>query len=103
MVKTEGAKASKYSKGIQYAEDNTDLSLFLSYIETIKELKGITTHKLLKDAGIHTEMVTNIKYLLKGKKIYKPTLSIRLLLKLYSVYNVPFNLSDYIHLIDKKD
>jgi hypothetical protein len=103
MVISNPQKSAIYTKGEHITKDNTDLNLFLAYIKHVQEVKGISIYKLLKEAEIHEALITNIRYLLQGKKIYRPAITMRLLIKLYVVHGVPFNLSDYIHLIDKKD
>lgn len=103
MVICTRPKKALYIKDDTLKDDNTDLRVFLAYINDLKERTGLNTNQLLLRAGINYKIVSNINYLLKGNKIYKPSTTIKLLLKLYSVYGVPFNLSDYVHLIDKKE
>jgi hypothetical protein len=103
MVISKGVKIENYNKKPSHEEERVFYSIFLAYIDLIRDKTGKPYTRVLKEANLPESYYWNISRIIEGANYYKPSITIRVLLKLYSVHGVPFNLSDYTHLIDKKE
>ena len=76
------------------------LRLFLGFIRHIKQVKGISNYKLLKECNIHGSYVQNIITRLKGGNIYTPNISLPMVVHISQVHKVPFEMSIYIQWVE---
>jgi hypothetical protein len=102
MVISEEAKTAKYNKKPTHEEEKAFYSVFLAYIDLIRDKTGKPYTRVLKEANLPISYYWNITKLIQGANYYKPSITLRVLLKLYAVHGVPFNLSEFIHLIEPK-
>lgn len=69
----------------------------LAYVSEIKEVTGLSTYKVLKQAEISLTLVTNIK---NGYRKSSSILSLGLVLQLYKTHKVPFNTANFADLFN---
>ena len=91
VAKTATNNKTGYKNGL----GNLYLGIYFSYIDLIKERKGITLTELYKRIGGQTSEYYNIKSnYLKGTKYFIKPISMSRLLFLEDLFGVPFNFAE---------
>lgn len=92
-------RAKAYDVNMQ---EKRDLKMFLEYMKLICSVTGKTTNKVLVEASISRQYVFDIREHLKGNKhrLFKKKIYLPLLIRLYDAHKVPFNMSDYLHILE---
>jgi hypothetical protein len=83
-----------------YGANLTDVRLFVAYFEDLARVSNKSINKLIKEACLPSNYVSNCKRLLQGKQQRKKTITLNLLIHVAKVHKYPFDLSKYIHLLD---
>lgn len=85
---------------MQFKKENTDLIVLKAFLNDIKERRGISTYRLLKEANMKANYLNHIDRNLQGKTGFRKTIKLSFILYLSELFDYPFNLSNYIHLIE---
>jgi len=80
--------------------NNNDLRVFLAYISDLKDNKGLSDYRILVDAKMSKTYIYNCKRYLKGLEMFKPKISLNLIIHISQVHNFPFDLSKYLHVLE---
>lgn len=91
---TEGNKILPYT-------DN-DIKLFLAYFYKVKSITGLSNARILIQSGIRRNYVYQLESYLKGSKWHKvkKSISIYVFIRIYDAFKIPFNMSDYLHILE---
>ena len=78
----------------------SDIKLFVAYFEDLTRVTGKSRYKLIKEANLRKNYVSDCIRVLQGKPQNKKTISLNMVIHLSLVHKYPFDLSKYIHLLD---
>ncbi len=84
---------------IEPQTNDTDLLLFVAYMEDLTNSKGITMGEALRVANMRDNYVIQIKRYLIGKKEFRKKVSLSLLLHIAGVFDFPFDMGKYLPLL----
>lgn len=84
----------------QLKQNNLDLIVLKAFLDDIKEAKGISIYKLLKDANLKPNYYNAILRNLNGRSGFRKNINLLFILYISKVFDYPFNLSKYYHLLD---
>lgn len=79
--------------------NDTDLYIFLLYIEDLTAKKGISRYRMLIDANMPRNFVQQIDRYLRGKKEFRKTINLSLLIHISRTFDFPFNMEKYLPLL----
>lgn len=85
---------------MQFKKENTDLIVLKAFLNDIKQQRGISTYRLCKEANMRPNYLNHVERNLKGKSGFRKTIKLSFVLYLSELFNYPFDLSKYIHLIE---
>lgn len=77
-----------------------DIAVLSAFLDDIKRDKGITTYRLCKEANLKPNYYNELQRNLKGKKGFRKSINLLFILYISKVFDYPFNLSKYYHLLD---
>ncbi len=79
--------------------NDTDLYIFLLYIEDLTTKKGISRYRMLIDANMPRNFVQQIDRYLRGKKEFRKTINLSLLIHISKTFDFPFDMGKYLPLL----
>lgn len=82
------------------AANNNDLIAFKAYFDDLQLYTSLSIYKLLKQANLPDSYYYQIKEYLNGRKIFRKHIPLAIVLHLSLLYNFPFDVSKYIHLLE---
>ena len=80
--------------------NNNDLIAFIAYFDDLAIYTGYSKYKLLKGANLPLTYYKEVKRYLNGKTTFRKHISAGLFIHLSLLYNFPFDLSKYMHLLE---
>ncbi len=79
--------------------NDTDLLLFIAYIKDLCDSQGITRYRISKQANMPINYFQQIDRYLRGKKEFRKTINLSLLIHISKTFDFPFNMEKYLPLL----
>lgn len=78
--------------------ENAELIVLRAFLNDIKESRGTSMYKLLKEANLKPNYYSSIDRNIRGKKGFRKVIKLSFIVYLSELFNYPFDLSKYMHL-----